>query len=277
MRMMLRAFRAAVFAFACIAAAEASAQEMTISAYDDQWVDANYVHHGVDYFDDTWACSHGNYTTLATLTGPTGFASWEPGGMSSYVGLPYAEGNFFGESALSFDCSCVYPDRVEYTAYLGVPFQMPTSCGDERDNIREEYRAGQVAWTPACSDFSNSGGSQHFSWSELNGGFSTGNPHNPWGIIKSSLTTGLESARSNYNRGGVLLTSGYRCPHGNANSGGVSNSRHMFGDAADMYSNDHTWTEQEFGLLRAAVTDAGASWTSSWNTYTDHHLHGEWD
>ena len=51
----------------------------------------------------------------------------------------------------------------------------------------------------------------------------------------------------------------------------------MFGDAADMFSNDHQWTEQEFGLLRAAVVDAGASYAASWNTYNDHHLHGEWD
>ena len=67
----------------------------------------------------------------------------------------------------------------------------------------EEYRAGQVAWTPSCSDFASSGGSANFSWSELNGGFTDGNPHNPWGIIKSAVTTGLEDTRSNYNRGGI--------------------------------------------------------------------------
>jgi hypothetical protein len=151
-------------------------------------------------------------------------------------------------------------------------------CGDERGNIIAEYPSYGVSFTPTCSDFSSSGGTEHFSWSELNGGFSTGNPHNPWGIVRPSLTTGLEATRSNYNRGGIRLTSGYRCPHGNANVSGVQNSYHVHGRAADLYSSDHAWTEEEFALLKAAAiaTSPGPIEALDWNTYADHHFHAAW-
>ena len=34
----------------------------------------------------------------------------------------------------------------------------------------------------------------------------------------------------------IYVTSGYRCPYHNANVGGVSNSQHVLGKAADIYS-----------------------------------------
>jgi len=61
----------------------------------------------------------------------------------------------------------------------------------------------------------DAGGTTNFSWDALNGNFSNGNPHRPWGIVREGLTTGLEATLTNYNCGGILLTSGYRCPHGN--------------------------------------------------------------
>lgn len=150
-------------------------------------------------------------------------------------------------------------------------------CEDQtRSVMKEEYRGGQVAWTPDCSDFTDSGGSTHFSWSELNGGFTNGNPHSPWSIVRTILTDGLEDTRTNYNRGGIQLTSGYRCPHGNANVGGVQQSRHMFGVAADMYSAQHQWTEEEFDLLRNAANLTNPDELFFWHTYTDHHLHAAW-
>lgn len=149
-------------------------------------------------------------------------------------------------------------------------------CGDERDVMIEEYRAGQVAWTPVCSDFASSGGTTHFSWSELNGHFQDGNPHPPWGIVRQSLMTGLEETRANYNRGGLRLTSGYRCPHGNAQVGGVQQSLHMHGRASDMFSLDHPWTEEEFNRVRQAALLAGAVEALFWNTYTDRHFHAAW-
>jgi hypothetical protein len=140
----------------------------------------------------------------------------------------------------------------------------------------EEYRAGNVNLSPACNDFASSGGSTHFSWDELNGGFSNGNPHSPFGIVTSTLTSKLEDTRTNYNRGGITLSSGYRCPHGNANVGGVMQSLHMHGKAADMFSASYAWTEAEFNLLKDAADDTSPTESFSWDTYTDHHYHAAW-
>ena len=149
-------------------------------------------------------------------------------------------------------------------------------CNDDRDNIIGEYIARPViGWVPQCNSFSNSGGSTHFSWSEFNGGFSNGNPHNPWGIFGAASS--LEDTRTAYNRGGISLSSGYRCPKGNDSVGGVPTSRHMFGWAADMYSADHTWTEQEFNLLSDAASSTSPTELLTWNYYSNHHLHAAWN
>jgi len=116
----------------------------------------------------------------------------------------------------------------------------------------------------------------HHTWSELNGGFGDGNPHNPFGMVKSSLTTGLESTRTNYNRGGIRLTSGYRCSDGNAAVTGVPTSLHMQGTAGDMYSADHDWIEAEFNLLKEAAASTSPTESFNWTTYTDHHFHAAW-
>jgi hypothetical protein len=152
------------------------------------------------------------------------------------------------------------------------------NCGDARGEIIKEYHDYNVNLTPACSDFASSGGSANFSWSELNGHFQDGNPHNPWGLVSVALTDGLEATRSSYNRGGIRLTSGYRCPHGNYSPtvGGAVNSIHMHGRAADMYSSDHPWTEAEFILLKAAANLWGPTESFDWDTYADHHYHAAW-
>ncbi len=50
--------------------------------------------------------------------------------------------------------------------------------------------------------------------------------------IASSLVELLETLRNEY--GAIIITSGYRCPSYNKNVGGVSNSAHMKGQAADF-------------------------------------------
>lgn len=152
-------------------------------------------------------------------------------------------------------------------------------CGDERDTLAAEYEKFPSAGiTPACTQFDGSGGSQHFTWSELNGGFSNGNPHSPFGMYDACALSGLEMTRSNYNRGGIRLSSGYRCPHGNNGIPGASpTSLHMRGLAADMYSYDHPWTEDEFNRLRQAAVDTGFTAEAfTWSTYSDRHLHVAW-
>jgi hypothetical protein len=152
------------------------------------------------------------------------------------------------------------------------------SCGNAvKDTIMAEYRAFSVTIKPECEDFANSGGTANFSWAELNGGFAGGSGHSPWGIVRASMKTGVESTRTNYNRGGIRISSGYRCPHGNRRSDGVAQSRHMRGDAADMYSVDHAWTETEFNLLKAAADLTGPVESFTWATYpNDRHYHAAW-
>jgi hypothetical protein len=176
----------------------------------------------------------------------------------------------YWEGAPQNECSDE-PDSVDASAEITI------GCGDERTEIIQEYATyGVNTPHPTCSEFASSGGSTNFSWSELNGGFSSGNPHSPWGIVKSGLTTGLEATRTNYNRGGITLTSGYRCPHGNYAVGGVSQSLHMRGRAADMKSAEHSWTETEFGLLKTAADATSPTESFFWNTYPDHHYHAAW-
>lgn len=155
-----------------------------------------------------------------------------------------------------------------------------TPCGNAIvDTMHNEYQdpTYQTPYRPECYEFANAGGTTNFTWNELNGGFGQGNPHSPWGIVTQALRNGLEETRTVYNRGGIRITSGYRCPHGNAQVGGVANSPHIHGSAADMYSDDHPWTQEEFNRLSEAARLAGAAHRTTWDTYADRHLHARWD
>jgi hypothetical protein len=164
-------------------------------------------------------------------------------------------------------------------------------CDGESNAMAAEYENPlyENSLRPYCFDFTTSGGTANFSWQELNGhGYLSsppyGNPHydnGAWGLIQSSLTTGLENTRSIYNRGGVALSGAYRCPHGNRAIGGVPNSFHTHGRAADMYSADHggkQWTLEECTLLRQAVlqTNPILDEVLACDYYTDRHLHAAW-
>lgn len=124
-----------------------------------------------------------------------------------------------------------------------------TSCDDEQRRIANEYQnrswvRGRAA--PACTDIEKNGaGTANFSWAELNGYFGNGNPHDGYGWVQQSLKTGLEGLRAAWGRSPlrrangypatIWLSSGYRCPHGNASIRGASTSSyHMEGRAADI-------------------------------------------
>jgi hypothetical protein len=199
-------------------------------------------------------------------------------------------GNALGATVSGFpDNGGVYFWRVAARNALGsTPFSSTrvftngvTRCGDERDVMIQEYIDYGVNLRPICSDFAGSGGTANFSWSELNGGFREGNPHIPWGIIRSGLTTGLEATRTNYGNNPIPLSSGYRCPHGNRQVGGVAQSLHMHGRAADVCRVGQPncgWTEDEFNRLKAAADATSPSPIESffWSTYADHHYHVGW-
>ena len=56
--------------------------------------------------------------------------------------------------------------------------------------------------------------------------------------IKALVDNVLDPARQRYG-GPVLVNSGYRCPKHNAEVGGVPNSQHMRGEAADICCGDN--------------------------------------
>lgn len=52
--------------------------------------------------------------------------------------------------------------------------------------------------------------------------------------MKREVVLAADRARKHFGRPGHTI-SGLRCPQHNANSGGVANSQHMFGEAIDLY------------------------------------------
>lgn len=151
--------------------------------------------------------------------------------------------------------------------------EMKLACGDERNDILREYGEHQVPTIPKCEDFSRTGGTAHFSWTDWTQG--AGGHAGGWAIGK--IWAQLENWYAEYGRGGFRVTSGYRCPHVNASlPDHAVDSRHMSGEAIDVYSRDHVWTLEEFTTMQLAAIRAGSTWQSGWNTYTDHHLHAQW-
>ena len=151
-------------------------------------------------------------------------------------------------------------------------------CGEQEvDEIYREYRDDRYGSNirPECEDFSDSGDSTHFTWSQLNGGFTDGNPHKYWGMVAQRLKNALDYIASNYaNFDGILLISGYRCPHGNQNVGGVPHSYHTHGTAADLLRPG--WDESEFEIVASLAESLGAE-TLEYDAYSDNHLHFEFE
>ena len=153
-------------------------------------------------------------------------------------------------------------------------------CDDEIPCAMEkEYEDRGVSPVIRCEDFTRSGGSVHFSWHELNGGWQGGNEsvHKPWGFINAVLTTGLEWARVNYRAKGnnsqlpLPLSSGYRCPDGNATLPSSSpDSFHIQGRAADVPSSLVSSCKD----VEDAFEEAGAHVVGC-DRHADH-IHGRW-
>jgi Peptidase M15 len=108
------------------------------------------------------------------------------------------------------------------------------ACGDERDAILKEYVEKKVNLTPACTDFTQSGRSQFFTYKQL-----TVNERYTWALLRGPLTVtkekgyGLDKWREEY--GAPRITNSvYRSPVKNEAVGGAPQSRHMYGDAADL-------------------------------------------
>lgn len=122
--------------------------------------------------------------------------------------------------------------RVNYeTLFLGYLYdstQTPPSCGDERTNIIQEYVNGGVDWTPSCGDFTQSVPTlSQYSFAQWNSGDYS------WAVLRESVVGNLYCVVNNYGST-PGFNSGYRNPVHNVNVGGATNSRHVYGDAADL-------------------------------------------
>jgi hypothetical protein len=145
------------------------------------------------------------------------------------------------------------------TLVLGSTARVPgAACADERDTITTEYATFSVNLTPKCTDYTQSARSEYFSHAEL----TTKNPH-AWALIRGPLTVaktsgyGLDKWRQAYGSARTM-NSAYRCPHHNAEIGGAAQSRHMYGDAADLAN--ATQSQAEYNAMHAAAVTAKADY-----------------
>lgn len=202
-------------------------------------------------------------------------------------------------------CHCYYQDLPAY-AYINV-----TTCGDppgltapdgeygsptDRGQIINEYQvygvmddsacpvsdptcAADHPFVPACGNFTASATNPNYTFSEIKG---SGSVYN-WAIIQAPLVEGgsiglsawISDYEGTYGAGLPALDSGYRTPTYNASLGGAAQSRHMFGDAADLDAGDNSTI---FNQLTAAANNAGANYVepNSMLKTPYSHVHADW-
>jgi len=128
-------------------------------------------------------------------------------------------------------------------------------CGDDRSVIFEEYRNYGVGLEPQCDDFTQSARSSYFAFSELNTG------DYAWALIRQPLLSpsasgyGLDKWREAFG-GPRHINSAYRNPARNAGVGGAAQSRHMYGDAADLRNDSGSITEWKAMKSAARIANA---------------------
>lgn len=102
------------------------------------------------------------------------------------------------------------------------------NCGDARGNIIKEYHDKNVDWKPTCSDFTQSLPAwSSYSFEQWNSGTYS------WAILKENLISNIECVITELGST-PSFNSGYRNPVHNESIGGATNSRHVYGDAADL-------------------------------------------
>ena len=115
-------------------------------------------------------------------------------------------------------------------------------CGNrDKDSLITEYKdpGNRQTWVPGCGDFTNSAGSTHFQFPELN----KSNDYS-WGIIRSSLLDGLERVRTAGGDQAMPVTSGYRNPASQMRIDPQHpNSQHTRGDCRRYRRDEHRQAE----------------------------------
>lgn len=128
-----------------------------------------------------------------------------------------------------------YPDLLGKTTVQALleATQPHTLPKDNATPLVAEHKAffPKVGWVSA-SDRIHLGG--HFSWGEFTKEL-TRVPQNAQ-IVDNimRLADYLEDVRAHFGKASVIITSGYRPPSVNRSVGGVSNSQHLYGAAADI-------------------------------------------
>ena len=119
---------------------------------------------------------------------------------------------------------------------------------------------------------------KYFNWNELNGHWSDGSEygkHNPYGVFDTNLLNNIDNIRKEYGKA-IKISSGYRCPQGNTDAGSEypTTSKHMFGHAIDMVTNNNASIFNKLVEVKEQV--ASNLEHESMSTYPkDGHLHLE--
>ena len=133
---------------------------------------------------------------------------------------------------------------------------------DEIDRIIQQYRDLNRSPIPARTDFVREHSSEHFDESELNtGDYSY--------FIPGVMSEIAEAVRTRYNGKvdtdaatdyGIVVSSGYRNPRRDDQVGGVSTSKHQWGEAVDLVPGrlpPNVTSSQAMDWIEEAAQDAG--------------------
>lgn len=126
-----------------------------------------------------------------------------------------------------YTCHAKFYVNSQQIAQLNAP-RFINNCGDQRGNIIAEYNQEGVAFTPNCSDFTQSVPSlSHYSFSQWN------SSTYGWAILKDTVVSNTYCVVANHGST-PPFSSGYRNPVRNLQVSGALNSRHVYGDAVDL-------------------------------------------
>ncbi len=169
--------------------------------------------------------------------------------------------------ASGWTCNCSNWISVSGTASITVNY----GCNDDRDTIIQQYHDYPTStvspFYPGCTDFTNSASTANFTFAELNV-----NQQYAWAILRGYFLTGLQNTRNAYGSP-MTVTSGYREPAYNNSIPGATASRHVFGDAADIGSDQTTWQTLHDDAKANAACVEPANYTG---TYDWAHVHMDW-
>jgi hypothetical protein len=194
-----------------------------------------------DDVPDAEYVTNGNVTVTPYYTGSTQGDYYN---YQSYLdpGAPYivecCSFGFLGPGPARPDIGSILLGTVYNYFQQGNP---PGACNDQRDTIRREYVTHQVNLQPVCNNFTQTRHSANYTFAQLNTGDYT------WALIRDPLIIG---ANNNYGLDRWIqeigqvktINSAYRNPARNARVGGAAQSRHMYGDVADLRNDARTST-----------------------------------